>query len=381
MPIRVVPHSIEHSDAVAAFNERMRAAGSPWGFYIDPEPDWVPKRAGSIVWREYHIAVEDDLYVRGGYALKPQHWLIHRKPELVTDWQGPFTEGAIDARYSALGLRMIRDMLKKYPLLYATGFGGPNEPIVQLLRSMNWTLCETPMCLRILRPYRFLRLNRFLRKSRWRRWILDVAAVTGTGALGIRCIQAAARFRGAKGRSTRAVATVVEQFGEWADEVWAESHASYECLAVRDRAMMNALLPSRGWPGGTRLKVARDGRAIGWAVVHAKQMKDDKRFGQLYVAQISDCFAAPADAADVIAATHAYIASLRVDLVCSNQCHPAWVNALQGCGYLVLKARRLFAISPQLKGKMAPFDETMRGVHLTNMDGHGPHGFAESGAA
>lgn len=379
MPIRVVPHSHEHRDAVVSFNERMRAAGSPWGFYVDPEPDWVPKRPGSAVWREYHLAIEDDLHVRGGYALKPQSWSIHRKPEVVTDWQGPFTEGAIDARYSALGLRMIRDMLKKYPLLYSAGHGGPNEPIVQLLRSLGWTLHPMPICLRILRPYRFLRHNRYLRKSPWQRWILDAAAVTGAGTLGIHGIQAALRWRGTTTKRARAVATAVERFGEWADELWAECHASYECLAVRDSAMMNALVPNRGWPGGTRLKIDREGRAIGWAVVHAKRMKDDPRFGTLYAAQISDCFAAPADAADVIAATHEYIASLPVDLICSNQSHPAWVEAFERCGYLVLKARRLFAISPPLRDRMAPLEPTLRGLHLTNMDGHGPHGFAESG--
>ena len=142
--------------------------------------------------------------------------------------------------------------------------------------------------------------------------------------------------------------------------------------------MMNALLPRTGWPGGTRLKIEREGRAIGWAVVHAKRMQGDARFGSLYVAQISDCFAAPTDAGDVIAATHEFVAALGVDLVCSNQSHPAWVDAFSQSGYLVLNRRRLFAVSPQLQARMAPFENTVQGLHLTNMDGHGPHGFAEA---
>jgi hypothetical protein len=377
MPIRVVPHSLEHQRAVQAFNLRMREGGSKWGFYADPEPDWIPKRDGASAWREYHVAVDDDGHVRGGYALKPQRWLIRGQEEWVSDWQGPFTEGAVDLRYSALGLRMIRDMLKKYPLLYSTGHGGDEEPVVQLLRSLGWKLHPMPFCLRILRPYRFLRHNAYLRRSKARALALDALALTGLGAVGIGGLHAVLALKHSRSRP-RATATVVDEFAGWTDEIWRASRSSYSCLAVRDSAMMNALLPRTGWPGGTRLKIEREGRAIGWAVVHAKRMLDEPRFGSLYVAQISDCFAAPADAPEVIAATHEHVAALGVDLVCSNQSHSAWVDAFRRAGYVVMQRRRLFAASPQLQARMEPFDTTAAGLHLTNMDGHGPHGFAET---
>ena len=35
--------------------------------------------------------------------------------------------GAIDNGYAALGLRLVRDMLKKAPLLYSWGHGGSDE--------------------------------------------------------------------------------------------------------------------------------------------------------------------------------------------------------------------------------------------------------------
>ena len=66
MPVKLVPHSIDMKDAVNNFNARMRAGGSPWGFYEDPNPDWIPKRDGAATWREYHLAVEDGEHVRGG---------------------------------------------------------------------------------------------------------------------------------------------------------------------------------------------------------------------------------------------------------------------------------------------------------------------------
>jgi hypothetical protein len=377
MPIRVVPHSAEYRDAVLDFNARMRAGGSKWGFYVDPEPDWIPKREDVPVWREYHLAVEDESHVRGGYALKPQRWLLGGKPEWVTDWQGPFTEGAVDVRYSALALRLLRDMLKKYPLLYSTGHGGSNEPMVLLLRTLGWTLYPMPFCFRILRPYRFLRSNAYLRTSLSRRLSLDALAVTGVGPLGIRALHTLQGIRRGRRRG-RAVATVVDEFGDWADDVWREAHASYECIAVRDSAMMNRLLPRQGWPGGVRLKVERGGSVIGWSVVHAKRMKNDPRFGSLSVAQVSDCFAAPADAHDVIAATHSYVASVGIDLICSNQSHRAWVDGFERCGYVTLENRRLFAVSPQLQARMEPIARSLAGLHLTNMDGHGPHGFTDA---
>ena len=39
-----------------------------------------------------------------------------------------------------------------------------------------------------------------------------------------------------------AVAEVVPSFGPWADELWEAHRGDYLCLAVRDRAMMNALI-------------------------------------------------------------------------------------------------------------------------------------------
>jgi len=376
MPVKLVPHSIDMKDAVNNFNARMRAGGSPWGFYEDPNPDWIPKRDGAATWREYHLAVEDGEHVRGGYALKPQQWLIHGETEWVTDWQGPFTEALIDARYSALALRIIRDMLKKHPLLFSLGHGGSDEPIVQLLQKLKWTLHGTSACLRILKPYRFLRHNAYLRQSPRNARMLDLLAFTGTGALGIAALQTALRLW-RRPQRFRARAEVVETFGDWADELWERNKGFYSCIAVRDKRMMNTLLPATGWPGGTRLKIYRDDELIGWSVVHNKKMNNDSRFGNLRVGLLSDCFGAPHDAAEIVSATHDFLSAQNVDLVFSNQSHPEWVRGFRNNGYVTLANRRVFAISPPFREKLAPFSKTIASLHLTNMDGHGPHGFED----
>ena len=61
-----------------------------------------------------------------------------------------------------------------------------------------------------------------------------------------------------------------------------------------------------------------------------------------------------------------------VDIVVSNQAHPDWAAGFAQNGYAVLPDKRMFAPSPALRELMEPFAQTARGLHLTNMDGHGP---------
>jgi len=294
----------------------------------------------------------------------------------VTDWQGPFTEAAVDPRYSPLMLKCMRTMQKQYPLLFSLGHGGTEEPIIELLRKMGWQLWGVPFCFKVLRPYRFLRLNHYLRGSTLRRLALDGLAYSGLGWAGIHGLQLFNRLQGGKSAAP-ATAIVVDEFGDWADALWKAHGGEYRCLAVRDRAMMNTLMPATGWPGGTRLRIDADGEVIGWAIVNIKQKRGDARFGDLEVALLTDCFAAPREAPRVIAAALDYIRSRNVDMAFANLSHPAWVNAVRSAGFTVLPDRRVFAISPALAEKLEPGEEIKAGLHLTNMDGHGPHGFEE----
>jgi hypothetical protein len=371
MAIRIVPHNAELSGAVHAFNLRMHAGGSP-GFFVEPEPFWVPKRPGQKVWREYHVAVDEHNAVRGAYALKPQEWRVRGESHVITDWQGPFSEGSVNPQYAPLALRLVRDMLAKYPLLYSWGHGGNEQALVQLLRRMGWLLYGTPFCLRIFRPARFFRLNRYLRTTPLRRLGLDLAALTGAGFVGVRALHALLRMRAYRPASSKAVE--VAAFGGWADELWQQCRDAYSAIAVRDAVTMNLLAPRSGWPQVSRLRIERLGGVVGWALVMDTQMQGDARFGDLRLGSIVDCLARPADAGEVVAAATRDLERRGVDLVVSNQSHPAWVRGFAQSGYVLLRDRRLFAASPALQRLLEPFHETSRGLHLTNFDGHGPAG-------
>ncbi len=371
MSISVVPHCKELCAAVEAFNERMRTEGSPWGLYVDPEPDWLPKRPGQNVWREYYVAVDEQHAVHGGFALKPQEWRIRGETKIVTDWQGPVSEGSVNPRHASLAMRLIREMVKIRPALFSWGHGGNDQPVVQILRKMDWLIHETPFCLLVLRPARFLRLNAYLRTSAARRAGLDLLAFSGAGFAGFRALHALLRLMAY--RRFRATPVEISDFGPWADDLWERCRSRYAAIAVRDAASMNVLAPASGWPPVIRLRVDRSGETIGWALVMDTRMRRDARFGDLRVGSIVDCFADPADAGDVVSAATAYLRRRGVDIIVSNQSHPRWIRGFAEVGYLVLPRRRLFVASPELRQTLEPFADTARGLHLTNMDGHGPH--------
>ena len=379
MTIQIVAHASGWKAGVEAFNQRMHDAGSHWGFYVDAEPTWIPKRReDQASWREYWLCVEGGETVRGGYALKPQKWLVHGKEVLVTDWQGPFTEGAIDTKYAALGMRLVRDMLRKRPLLFSWGHGANDTPIVQMVKALGWLVMPTPVALRVVNPYAFLRRNRILRDRPERAAALDVLAMTGLGTLGISGMHSLMRV--GSGRLYRADYEEVPAFGPWADDLWERTKRHYRVLAVRDSDAMNTLLPpgetQREWSTPRRYRVRRAERTVGWIITTCRRLEDDHRFGDLTVGCLVDYFAEPEEAPYVIHAGFRALRNQGADVVLANQSDRRWVAALRATGFVILAGRRLFCAAPALKEAMEPVSELERegGLFLTNMDGHGPQG-------
>jgi hypothetical protein len=377
MPIHIVPHEPAWSDAVLAFNLRMREGGSKYGFYVNPDPPWIPKRHDAQpVWREYWLAVEDGREVRGAYALKPQAWWIRGRTEMVTDWQGPFSEGVVSNRYGALGLRMLRDMVSRRPLLYSWGHGGDDGALVPLLRRVQWKLHSTPFLFRVCDPFRFARRNAYLRTDAKRRLALDALAFTGLATIGGHAVHAALRVR--SGKRFRAEVEVVREHGPWADETWERARGDYAALAVRDARAMNVLVPPEGahyeWSDQIRLRVTDRGRDVGWAIVCHRELEGHHRFGDLHVGTLVDYFGAPADAAEIVHAAFDFLRARKVDVVIANQSDPRWVRAFEDAGFLRVEDRRLFCAAPPLAELLEPWEETMQRLFLTNLDGHGPMG-------
>jgi hypothetical protein len=365
-----VPYTPDLAASVLAFNDRMHAGGTRWGWYGSPVDEWLPERTGHKTWREHWLAVEDGGAVRGAYALKPHEWSIRGQAQWVSDWQGPVSEGFVNARYTTLGLRLIRQMLKQFPLLYSWGHGGAEQPMLQMLEKLGWWLHPTPLCVRVVRPVRFLRRNAFLRSSTARRAALDALAFSGAGSVGLRLWHAARALPAA--RAPACTCEPFERFEAWADALWERCAPEYTALAVRDARTMNVLLKPGRWPAALKLRISQDGAPIGWAAVLDTQMEDDARYGSLRVGSVVDCLAKPGDAALVVRAAFRFLRERGVDLVVSNQAHPSWVDGFAANGFQIVRDRRLLAASPGLRAALEPVAETTRGLHLTNLDGHGP---------
>jgi hypothetical protein len=231
--------------------------------------------------------------------------------------------------------------------------GGFDKPLPQMLKAMGWGLWEVPFLFKVNRPSVFLRNIQPLRKTAARRAAMDLAAASGLGWAGMRILQ----------RPLRGTADCerADSFAPWADGVWSESCGAYETVAGRDATTLDAFYAGRDV---IRLKVG----SAGWAVVLDTQMCRDKYFGDMRVGSIADCLAAPADAAVVMKAAVRFLEQRRVDLIVSNQLHPAWVEGLESAGFRRGPSNFVFAASK----KLAELIPAGAGVHINRGDGDGP---------
>ena len=351
--MEIRPFSTQWRIAVREFNGRLEAAGVAPGLRL-PEDAQAEMLPGS----QLYVAVEEGV-VRGGYVLRPQQFSFHGTLRRVTHLRLPLSEAVIHRSYAHVGPLMLRRALKAEPVLYALGMGGDRQPLPRMLQAMGWSLSSIPFFFRVAHPARFLRQIRAARQSLWRAAIMDLAAWTGAGWLGIHAWQ--------RSRTRRPAFTSVFQeaqdFGAWADEVWQASQAMYGMAAVRDAATLRQLYPASD-PRFLRLQVSPGA----WAVLLDTAMRDDSYFGDLRVGTIVDCMGKPDDAAAVIHAARLYLERRGVDLVISNQGHPAWVQALAADGFIQGPSNFLFGASKALSELLAAAPDR----HINRGDGDGP---------
>ena len=300
--IAIRPFTEEWTGAVRDFNARI--ADSGFDYPVVAAPD--------------HFLAVEDAEVRGGYILRRQRFLIHGEAREVAHYRLPLSEGIRNRTYATLGLQLIRHALKQQPLLYALGMGGFDQPLPKMLKALGWNLRAVPFLFKVNKAAGFLRNIQTLRTTPSRRVALDLAADSGLGSLGLCFVQR--RLRGHSAGQVR------DSFVPWAEAVWTGSFAEYGAIASRDALSLDAFYKDAAV---IRLQVG----TAGWAVVLDTQMHGDKYFGNMRLGSIADCLAKPADAAAVLGAAVRFLEQRGVDLIVSNQLHPAWVAALRDYGF------------------------------------------------
>lgn len=368
MKLDMVAYTAEYEAGVQQFNGRLQAKHAPVRFPSSHIPEWLPRQKSERVYQEFSLALDEEAQVRGAYILKHQEFLLNGRLCSIADYHLPISEAIVDPRYNAVGVRLLCDALRKQPRLFALGMGGYAQALPRMLQAMRWSIAPVPFLFHIVHPFTFCRNIVILRKSRLRKMLLDGLALTGMAWLAAQTAQVAHPDR-------RRAATVryepVETFDRWADDLWERAQASYALIAVRDSHVLNTLYP-RSDRRFIRLRIERQGRAIGWAILLATAMSQHRHFGNMRVGTLVDCFADPADAADVVACARDALVDSAVDLIISNQSHTAWCEALRHCGFFTGPSNFLFAAAPELAEEFQPFAERLGSFHLNRGDGDGP---------
>jgi hypothetical protein len=368
--LAVEPFTTRRLSAVKAFNHRLAAGGAGWRFPEQPRPDWLPPEPGSEVFQQLFLLLEGEA-VRGAYVLKHQAVSLRGEIRRVGNLYMPLSEGTIDRAYSLVGARLFSDAMKREPLLFALGLGGGSAQITGLVRALGWQLYRVPFFFKVLHAHRFLRQIRYLRTTPLRSLLLDLAAFSGAGWAAATAADALLT-RSPSGKGPFDV-ELVDSFGSWADDVWRDCAARYSFVAVRTSAVLNRLYPSTR-SGLLRLKVKRAGKVIGFAVVQDEQSLPSESLGEMRVGTVMDGLALPEDAEAVMGLAARALEDRGVDLIISNQSHPAWGAALRRAGFMEGPSNCLFAANKRLAGLIETRDPHARELHLNRGDGDWPWG-------
>lgn len=349
-------------EAVKAFNARMAAANAPADFVAESVN---PVEASARMAKKQYVVV-DGPHVHGG-VLKVEYpaWL-NGSPLSAINYQSPISEGIIEKKYALTAMLLVKFMQQAGSRSFIVGMGDQRNPLPRLLKAGGWRVEPVPFFFRVCRPNRFLSELRLLKDRPQRRILAKIAAATGAGWLGIRALQS----RGVLARvaSRRYTIRSVAEWGPWADLLWERFRAGCAFGVSRDRQTLLELYPAHD-PRLLRFLIELDGEPAGWTACFNSQMNNHAIFGNLRVATILDCIAAPEHAASSIALTSSSLDSAGAALVVSNQTHRDWLDAFRRCGFQTSKSNYLLAMSPALAQDVNSAGSER--IHITRGDGDG----------
>jgi hypothetical protein len=261
--------------------------------------------------------------------------------------------------------------MQREPMLFALGLGGGNSLVTGLVSALGWELHTVPFFFKVVNAHRFLRQIRYLRTTPLRSRLLDLAAFSGIGWAIAAGAGAMLTRRPAGAENLRA--EEVDRFGDWADSLWSSCAASYSFASVRTSGILNRVHPPER-KNLIRLKVTNGGRVVGYAVLQDEQSTPSETLGEMRVGTVVDALAQPADAESVIWLAAQALESRRVDLMISNQSHPAWGVALRRAGFIEGPSTCIFAAARRLADQIRLVDPQWQEAHLNRGDGDWPWG-------
>lgn len=367
MTIEFVPYSPARHAAVVRFNARLAAGGSEWQF----PPHERPQDADGLpTWTESFVAADGD-EVYAGYIFKHQRFLLEGEPFDVCHLQLPLSLGQVDGEFAQVSAALIFDVIRRSSYVFSLGLGAEDTQFAKLLTAAGWRHLTVPFHFSVKVPNRFAREIRLPPDRARLQRVLRLLGQLRLAGLAFR-VRRLAASRGRPPRATYGHVHEVPRFESFADELFEAHAASYALVADRRAATLQLLYPEEEQERYLRVVVESGGAIVGWAVVLDTRMRGDKYFGDLRVGTLADCFAAPENAGAMVAAVDDFLSRRGVDVVVSNQLHPAWCDALEAAGYESGPSNFYFYFSEGLAERAAEVPDWQRGTHLNRGDGEGP---------
>lgn len=365
--MQITPYEDKHVAAVKQFNQRMLSAQTDL-FFTFPEVSQsseLPEKENAQIYQKYFLAVEGES-VHGGYILKQQPAMKLNNQIAIGNYQLPLSEGIINTKFAMVGVQIYLDAIRKQKFLYSLGMGSQDRPLPQFLKKMGWKIGDVPFFFKILKPSKVIkqmpairnhyRLKNFM-------FILDQMKIFSLLILIYNLLQ---KFRSPKKNSDIKV-TKVEQFSEWADEIWQNSKNDYQWICKRDSEILNTLYPSDS-KRFIRLQFQNKNKNIGWALVLATAMTEHKQFPNLKVGTLADGLCLNGYENQIIKGCEEFLQQQNVDLIISNQSHTRWTSALKAHGFLTAPTNYIIAFSPEMIKGIDDFSQ----CHINRGDGDGP---------
>jgi hypothetical protein len=317
--------------AIRQFNERLRTGGRTEVMPMaDAFLESLPSDA-MPVYKRLMIAVDVD-GVHAGVLLHHHRMCVDSEEKRFCWSIMPISEGLIDRAYSLSILKLINHALKYEPFLISLGVGSTQEAWARFVMSMGWKHVAVPFFFLPIRVTSMLKGLPYFRTRRPLKWAGHIGRYSGAGAVANVFLN---RRLCSKVRDASMDATVVPNFGEWANEIFSRALSDYFITPLRNAAALNVAYPP-GDPRFVRLRVSSREGALdaGWIVVSVARMKDNRHFGNLKVGILVDGFAPTKDVGKLIAAGCDHLARSGVDLIVANWSHQAWCQASKQFGFL-----------------------------------------------
>jgi hypothetical protein len=364
MQLRIELRTEHHELAAGRFNIRLRDAKAPVNFFLPEKVAAENSLAPCVVSKRYYVVLEDS-EVRASVYVQDQPAWVAGAVHSVWNVQSIISEGIVNPSYSSAALFMMKELLKRNPLIYSVGMGSETMPYPRLLKALRWDVSPVPFFFRVRRAPKFLRNLQLLRRHRLERSLADLGAYTGLGSFLIHACQTL------KSSIPAAVANYdrVGQFDDWVDQVWEKAKKELSFSIESTSGVLNALLPIAD-DRLFRLRITSAGSAIGWAILLVSDHRSHNHFGDMRVGTIVDTMSWPGREKSVVATALEALSEQRVDLVIANEMQETWQQAFDRTGFLRGPSNYLLGLSPQLAATISAHGHHQR-VHVNRADGDG----------